>query len=165
MQEDRTFVLEISRQEDLLKMSLFEPKDSASTLKQYSQHRVDFSGVDKLSQEITAILNKANLREAALIKNLQKAGQTLLDHTLSRSVKEKLRLSPTANLMLAIDEELVNIPWEFLYDGDIFLCLKFNLGRLVRTKSSAAGLYRASSHIFRMLILANPTSDLKYAYQ
>ena len=165
MQEDRTFVLEISRQDDLLKMSFFEPKDSSSTLKQYSQHRVDFDGIDKLSQEITAILNKANLREPALIKNLQKAGQALWDHTLSRSIKEKLKLSPTAHLLLTIDEELINIPWEFLYDGDIFLCLKFNLGRLVRTKSVAASQYRASGHVFRMLILANPTSDLKYAYQ
>ena len=165
MQEEKTLVLEISRQEDLLKMSLFEPKDSSSTLKQYSQHRVNFSEIDKIGQEITAVLNKANSKDSVVVKNLQKTGQALWDHILSRPVKERLKLIQSANLVLTIDEELIDIPWELLYDGVSFLCLKFNLGRLVRTKSRAAGVgYRASAHIFKMLILANPTNDLKYAY-
>ena len=165
MQEERTLVLEISRQQDSLKMSLFEPKDSSSTLKQYSQHRVDFSEIDKLTQEITAVLNKANSLDPAVVKNLQKIGLALWDHVLSRLVKERLKPIQSASLLLTIDEELIDIPWELLYDGLSFLCLKFNLGRLVRTKSQAAGVsYRASTHIYRMLILANPTNDLKCAY-
>ena len=166
MQEEKIFVLEIIRQDDLLKMSIFEPKDTHLTLKQYSQHRVEFSEIDKLCQEVTAVLNKANSQDPVLIKSLQKTAQALWDHLLSRAVKEKLKIIHPASLILTVDEELVNIPWELLYDGVNFLCLNFNLGRLVRTKSiSTPAQYRSPAHIFKMLILANPTADLKCAYQ
>ncbi|MCX5695267.1 MAG: CHAT domain-containing protein [Candidatus Omnitrophica bacterium] len=166
MPEEKTLILEISRQVDLLKMSLFEANDSPATLKQYSQHKVDLSQIDRLCAEVTSVLNKVVLQDSALIRSLQKTGQALWDHLLSRSVKERLKSSLSANLALTIDEELINIPWELLYDGDNFLCLKFNLGRLVRTKSQASRVqYRSATHIFKMLILANPTNDLKCAYQ
>ncbi|MDD5027760.1 MAG: CHAT domain-containing protein, partial [Candidatus Omnitrophica bacterium] len=167
MQEEKTFVLEITRQDDLLKMSIFEPKDTHLTLKQYSQHRVEFNEIDRLCQEVTAVLNKAGpLQDPGFIKSLQKTAQALWGHLLSRSVKEKLKVIQPANLVLTIDEELINIPWELLYDGINFLCLNFNLGRLVRTKSSGApAQYRSPAHIFKMLILADPTADLKCAYQ
>ena len=167
MQEEKTFILEITRQDDLLKMSIFEPKDTHLTLKQYSQHRVEFNEIDRLCQEVTAVLNKAgSLQDPGLIKSLQKTTQALWGHLLSRSVKEKLKVIQPANLVLTIDEELINIPWELLYDGVNFLCLNFNLGRLVRTKSfGAPAQYRSPTHIFKMLILANPTADLKCAYQ
>ncbi len=164
--EEKTYVLEITRQVDLLKMSVFEPKDAALTLKQYSQHRIDFREIEKLAQEITTILNNSGFQDLALIKNLQKTGQALWDHILSRSVKERLRPVEGATLVLTIDEELIDIPWELLYDGVNFLCLKFNLGRLVMTKNARASIqYRSHGHAFKMLVLANPTNDLKYAYQ
>lgn len=166
MPEEKTLFLEVIRQLDLFKMSVFEPQEAASTLKQYSQHKVDPSEIENLSQEIAAALNKANFQDPVLLKSLQKSGQALWEHILSRSSKERLRVSQAANLTLVIDEELIDVPWEFLYDGDNFLCLKYNLGRLVRTKSSGARVqYRASTHAFKMLILANPTNDLRCAYQ
>lgn len=165
MQDENALVLEISRQDDYLKMSIFEGKDTHSTLKQYSQHKVNFSEIDLLCQEITAILNKVNSQDPGLIKGLQKAGQALWGHLLSRSVKERLKAVQDISLVLTIDEELINIPWELLFDGLNFLCLNFNLGRLVRTKNrSVSAQYRAPTHIFKMLVLANPTNDLKHAY-
>ncbi len=166
MQDKNTLVLEISRQENLLKMSIFEAQDTASTLKQYSQHRVNSVEIEQLCQETTAILNKADFQDPGLIKGLQKSGQALWDHLLSRPVKERLKAAQNATLILTIDEELVNIPWELLFDGLNFICLNFNLGRIVRTKSQALPAeYRSLGHIFKMLILANPTNDLKRAYQ
>jgi len=114
MQEEKTFVLEITRQDDLLKMSIFEPKDTHLTLKQYSQHRVEFNEIDKLCQEVTAVLNKANSpQDPGLIKSLQKTAQALWDHLLSRAVKEKLKviqpftwcttLPPLKNIRVGMD--------------------------------------------------------------
>ena len=166
MPEEKTLILEIVRQPDALKMSVFEPKDAGSTLKQYSQHRIDYAEIEKLSREITAALNEGGFGDSALVRELQKTGQALWDHLLSRPVKERLKEAGPADLALTIDEELIDIPWELLYDGSNFLALKFNLGRLVRTKSSALSVsYRASAHIFKMLILADPTNDLKCAYR
>src|SRR3989338_1239270 len=98
-------------------------------------------------------------------KNSKKSGELLWENILSRQVKDKLKSSPIENLILSIDEELINIPWEFLYDGSNFLCLNFNLGRSVLTKTIDTPIrYRDFSSIPKMLVLANPTGDLKSAY-
>jgi tetratricopeptide (TPR) repeat protein len=167
IQESNPLVLEILKQDNGLKMSLFEQKDIASTLRQYSLCQVSFQEIEKLSQEIVSILNKANIAsEKDLFKDLARTGQILWSQLLTRSVKEKLKSTKISDLILSIDEELINIPWELLYDGDSFLCLNFNSGRLVRTRSEISPVqYRSFSNvILKMLILANPTADLKSAY-
>ncbi len=149
-------------------MSLFEQKELVSTLRHYSQCPVSFTEINRLCQEVVFLLNKANTKEAVkqdLIKGLTKAGQLLRDHLLTKSVKDRLKNTHILDLILSVDEELIHIPWELLYDGNNFLCLNFNLGRLVRTKEPATSTqYRSFSSTPKMLILANPTEDLKSAY-
>ncbi len=165
MPEDSTLTLEIIREGDILKMSISEHRELHATLRHYSQHKVDFSEIDRLCQEVTALLNKANLKDPSLFRSLEKTTHALWDHLFTRPVKEKLQQSLNSNLLLEIDEELIFIPWELLYDGSNFLVLIFNLGRLVRTKSRTVPPdYRSLGHVFKMLILANPTDDLKSAY-
>ncbi|PIS33867.1 MAG: hypothetical protein COT38_03075 [Candidatus Omnitrophica bacterium CG08_land_8_20_14_0_20_41_16] len=165
MPQEITLTLEIIREGDILKMSISEHKELSATLRHYSQHKVDFREIDRLCQEVTALLNKANLKDPSLFRSLEKTTHALWDHLFTRPVKEKLRQSLNSNLLLEIDEELIFIPWELLYDGTNFLSLEFNLGRLVRTESKAAPLdYRSLGQVSKMLILANPTNDLKAAY-
>jgi len=163
--EEDVLVLDINRQGDLLKMSIYEQKESASTLRNYSQHKVNFIEIYRYVDEITQILNRAVIQDVDSIKSLQKTAQALWEHILAKPVKEKLKTSKSLSLVLTIDEELINIPWEILFDGESFLCLKYSLGRLVKTKSQSVPIqYRSHSHIFKMLILANPTNDLQSAY-
>jgi len=168
MLNSASLVLEVLKQNVTLKMSLFEKNEFASTLRHFSQCQVSFSEINKLCLEIVSILNKTAKLEASdsgLLKNLQKAGQLLWDQLLTRPVKERLKHAGITDLILSVDEELVNIPWELLYDGNNFLCLQFNLGRLIRTKEQVSiPQYRSASGIPKMLILANPTNDLKSAY-
>lgn len=161
-------VLEITRKPDALAMCVFEQGQAASTLRHYNQVRVCFAEIEKLSEEVSVLLGKADKKgnlEFASIQGLEKSGQLLWDHLFTRQVKERLNRSPSCDLILSIDEELVDIPWELLYSKGDFLCLKFNLGRLIRTQDKAEpARYRSMSGIPKMLILANPTSDLKSAY-
>ncbi|MBM3250351.1 MAG: CHAT domain-containing protein [Candidatus Omnitrophica bacterium] len=168
MQEPTPLVLEISKQDKSLKMSLFKREELVSTLRHYSSCHVHLPDLNKLCQEMTSILNKARSRgslDPELIRQLSKTGQLLWDQLLTRQVKEKLRSAPISDLILTIDEELINIPWELLYDGRNFLCLNFNLGRLIRTGGDfSPPQYRSASGSLKMLILANPTNDLRSAY-
>jgi len=168
MQEPSSLVLEILRQDAVLKMSIFEKSELASTLRHYSQCAVSFAEIEKFCQEVIAILNKANKPGAysqELIKGLEKTGQLLWEHLITRPVKEILKTTALSDLILSIDEELIDIPWELLFDGENFLCLNFNLGRVVRTKQQISQpKYRSWTSIPGMLILANPTNDLKSAY-
>jgi len=169
MEEPNALVLEILRQDSVLAMSAFEQKELAQTIRHYSQLPVSFAEINKLCQEVISILNKVSKNSAlhsGYIDSLKKTGQILWDHLLTRSVKDRLKTTIIKDLVLVIDEELINIPWELLYDGCDFLCLKFNLGRLVRTKEliNPPQQYRSLTTTLKMLVLANPTNDLKSAY-
>jgi len=161
-------VLEILKQGETLKMSVFEQMELALTIRHYSQCRVAFTEIEDLCREIISILNKGGQRagyQEDLSKGLIKAGQLLWEHLLTWAVKDKLKAAKTQDLILSIDEELIDIPWELLHDGTNFLCLTFNLGRIIRTKEQVAHpQYRSLSSVLKMLILANPTNDLRAAY-
>jgi len=168
MSENNALVLEVLRQDEALAMSIFEQKEVTSTLRHYGQLSVSFREINALCQEVVSILNKATklgILEADLINSLKKTGQLLWDHLLTRQVKEKIKTASILDLILSLDEELIHIPWELLYTGESFLSLKFNLGRVIRTKAQTSPpQYRSFSRTPKMLILANPTNDLKSAY-
>jgi len=163
-----SWVLEILKQDDGLKMSLYDRVDAASTLRHFSQSRPSFDEIHRICEEVTLLLNKSGkqgLLAHDSFKELLKCGKLLWDMLLTPQVKTKLKSSRIPDLVLSIDEELVDIPWELLYDGGSFLCLNYNLGRLVRTKREMAPVeYRGYSSVLKMLILANPTDDLRGAY-
>jgi len=167
--DNNSLVLEICRENTALKMSIFQQQDISSTIRHYSRLSFSPEEINKLCVEITAILNKADKRgilDAESIVSLKKTGQLLWDHLLTKTVKDKLRSSAETTLSISLDEELISVPWELLYDGNEFLCLKFSLGRLVRTREQISRTqYRDSGSRLKMLILANPTDDLKSAYR
>lgn len=167
-QENNALVLEIFKQGETLKMSLCCQSELALTLRHYSQCLVSFREVESLCREATSILNKVGKKgppDSGSVNSLAKTGKALWDYLLSRQVKERLRSIHDSDLILSIDEELINIPWELLWDGNNFLCLSFNLGRLVRTKKETTAIqYRSCPGALSMLILANPSGDLKSAY-
>ncbi len=166
-QERPSLVLEISRQDSRLEMGIIEAGELASTVRHYSHAQVSFSRVNKLCQEASAILSqpRGKAGESGL-SELRKTGQVLWDELFSRPVKSRLKSIPAADLVLFLDESLMEIPWEILFDGEDFLCLKFSLGRLVKARDDAPGptRYRGRTESLRMLVLANPTNDLKSAY-
>lgn len=169
MSENPGLVLEVLKLNRQLKMSLCLQDELAHTVRQYSQCTFPFAQIHQWCQEITRLLNAVD-KNASInqqeYRNFQKICQLLWDHLLTRTVKEKLKLSSPRDLLLSLDEELISIPWELLFDGDTFLALKFNIGRSVRTQETIGNpKYRDVPHSLRMLILANPTGDLESSYQ
>ncbi len=165
---DGTFILEISKQDNGLLMSICEQKELASTIKHYSSLQVTAAHIRKLCREMASILNKAaqkNIPDYYFIQQLKKNGQLLWDYLFTKEIKQKLASSVNKNFILSIDECLIDIPWELLYDGREFLCLKYNISRVVRTGQQPCPLhYRSSGGVIKMLILANPIGDLKSSY-
>ncbi len=168
MPEASPLILEIFKQPDALRMGLFNYGQIAPTLRHYSQVGVSFAELMQLSAELVIILNRLAKDQPARIqqlKSLQKIGQLFWDHLLSRPVKIRLKEARPCLLVLSLDEELIQIPWELIFDGENFLGLKFSLGRLVRSQGESAALqYRDLKDSLKMLILANPNGDLKSAY-
>lgn len=168
MQTVDTWILEIACQGEHLSMSLYE-KEQVSPLKAISSIPVVFSRIEHLNNELIAVINRASkgrkLDNDSTVEFKKNAG-LFYDFLLSRQVKKQLSSLGSVNLILSLDERLIGIPWEILFDGNDFLCLKFNLGRSIRTQTfSIQPHYRSITANPKMLILANPTGDLKSAYQ
>jgi len=82
----------------------------------------------------------------------------------SEELRRKLSATSSEDMIFNIDDRLVNIPWELLYDGTSFLSLRFNTGRVVSTRQTIAeDNFRPMSLPLKMLILSDPENNLKSA--
>jgi len=166
----RVIRLEVAREKDRLKISVHEHKAGEEiTIRHYEEMPVSMDWIEKRCGEMVETLNRANrkgkLTREVLIK-LREVGQVFYDEFFTASVKGKFKETRAKYLSLNLDDHLVHIPWELLYDGQEFLCQRFNMGRLVRTKQTIlGGRSRALARPLRMLILADPEGDLKAAYK
>lgn len=159
-----TYILEAIIQKETIAICLYA---QGSTIHQYEEIHVVLEEVHSHCIEVIALLNKANdlggFNQGAG-SELKKVGQVLYDQLLTDIIKTKLKKAEIENLLILIDEGLVQIPWELLYDGQNFLCLKFNMGRSVKTRQvSHNAEERKHEFPLKMLILADPKSDLKAA--
>lgn len=101
------------------------------------RHEVPYAPtrIDELSAEMLATLERANRARTlsdANLANLKLAGEELHRMLVPAALGARLR-GTMGSLSLALDEELATIPWELLYDGEQFLCRRFDVGRLLCT--------------------------------
>jgi class 3 adenylate cyclase/CHAT domain-containing protein/Tfp pilus assembly protein PilF len=122
-----------------------------------------------LSQGVVNILAEATsggrVSKDRLIR-LRIAGRSLYDELITPEAKKLLHGTRAESLILIVDDQLVSIPWELIYDGERFFCQKFNMGRMVRTKQTVSNIkVRKVDKPVKMLILADPKNDLPAAHQ
>lgn len=162
-----TLVLDIQHTNDKLRMCIFLRSATETTVRQYSEINVSFPEINKTCQETALLLNKADnhgIIETHRIRDLKQDCSLLFDLLLTKTIKQRLKEAEGVNLVLSLDESIVHIPWEILFDGENFLCLKFNLGRSMRIKDMPyEPSYKQLSAPLNMLILANPQGNLPFA--
>ncbi len=165
-----TFRIEVALEGQHIRICSYEQViGEEDTVHHYEKVPVPIDRIQKRNQELVKILNRANQKgkiSPDIPRKIREIGQTLSDELFTKNVKEKLRETSVDHLILNLDERLVHVPWELLFDGNEFLCQRFNMGRTVRTRQDIlGGKGRVLSKPFDMLILADPLSDLKGAYQ
>lgn len=165
----KVLYLDVSREDNRLKISAHEQiTGEETTIRHYEEMLIFMPKIETRCREMVEALNKANRRGRVtreVLLKLKEIGQVLHDELFPLSVKKKLEKTQAEHLSLRIDDQLVHIPWELLNDGQQFLCQRFNMGRLVKTRQSLLGKKsRKLARPLRMLILADPESNLKNAY-
>ena len=165
----RVTELEITGELERLKLSVHEQiPGEESTVRQYEEISISVEMIQTKCRELVETLNKANRQgrlNPEVLAKLTEIGQVFHDELFSLTAKEKLRKAATEYLTLKTDDQLVHIPWELLHDGQKFLCQRFNMGRLVKTRQATRGARtRLLSQPLNMLILADPMGDLRGAY-
>ena len=162
------FEVDASLEGEHLKISSYERmRGEELTVHHYEDIKISGEEITRLCREITSLLNRANKRGRVakeILKQLQSAGQLLFDAILSEDAKKKLAATKATDLILRLDDNLVQIPWELLYDGKNFFCQRFSMGRIVSTRQQVAeGVARFISKPLKMLIVADPRGDLSHS--
>ena len=169
-QQENTLEIEISRDDASLRIGLIRRTiEDKETLRHYEERPYDAGRIAAKCADLVRILNNANVRSSLAAENfyqLKQAGFFLFEELLSLTAQRELNAGECDNLTLNIDDGLVHIPWELLYDGSDFLCKKFNAGRIVRTRQPLTRLQqRTLAAPLEMLIVCDPGGDLEKAYE
>jgi class 3 adenylate cyclase/CHAT domain-containing protein/cytochrome c-type biogenesis protein CcmH/NrfG len=165
----RVLHVEVAQERDVLRISVHEgARGEAITIRNYEDIDLSMDFIDARCQELVDSLNRFNqkghiTRDAVL--KLREIGQILYDRLFSPAIKEKFESTEAEFLCLNLDESLVHIPWELLNDGRNFLCRRFAMGRMLKTRQSLIGnRTRDLARPLKMLVVADPTGDLNGAY-
>ena len=165
--KDGILTLDFGRDERRLKVAFFEAEET--TLRPYEIHEPDWRQIEESCREILSVLSRSNRNvklNPDVLNGLKKSGHLLFDLLLPSRAKEKLASTAAKILTLRVDDTLVHIPWELLYDGREFLCRRFATGRIASTRQMpTARSIRAPVAPFKVLILADPRGDLQAAYR
>ncbi len=144
-------------------------KGEAGPLQSYVKTKVSMSRLESVSNEIYSLLYSSTYSSGysgnEIIKKLQQAGMDMYNSIFPVQIKKKLAAALSRNLYLTIDDSLLNIPWELIYDGEEFFCLRFNMGRKVYTSHPAMSYKIPDLQRIRMLIIADPKNDLPISYK
>ena len=131
-------IIEASRENGYIKVSVYERGEGGEkTLRPYEHVDVPWEQIEARRREVISLLNRANRRAKVtreILESLKKSGQVLFDLLVPSKAREKLSSTEARNLVLYVDDKLVHVPWELLFDGRQFLCRRFAMGRIVRTR-------------------------------
>ena len=125
------FIIEITKESDKFKICSYESTENEQkTVRHYEKVKVDNEKIEKYIQKIIVLLNlttRSGSIDKTVLNNLKSAGHGLYDEIFTENIKSKLANTLSKDLIISIDDQLVHIPWEMLYDGTSFLCLRFIL--------------------------------------
>ncbi|KPA14322.1 Curli production assembly/transport component CsgG [Candidatus Magnetomorum sp. HK-1] len=162
--------IDMAREGNTVKTTIHENRcGELSSIQHYDTLEVPIKKIDSRCHEMVEMLNTTNrsgrVSKKALTR-LREIGQIFYDELFTQTTKEKLRFSQAKYLQLTVDDQLVQIPWELLYDGNQFLCQRFCMGRSVKTRQSIpTNNNREVENPLKMLLIADPRGDLNGAYQ
>lgn len=168
--ERSLFVLEFTKEADRIKISGYEKADrERKTVRHYDEVKVDTDRIHTYNRDIIKLLNQATPRgrvSTDILEKLKTSGRLLYDEIFSLEIKRKLSETLSQDMIISVDDHLVNIPWELLHDGNSFFCLRFNMGRLVRTRQTVTEAKPREVKLpLKMFILSDPQGNLESAYQ
>jgi class 3 adenylate cyclase/CHAT domain-containing protein/predicted negative regulator of RcsB-dependent stress response len=167
----KLFVLDLSTEGERLKLSAHErwPGEERA-VKHYEYQTVDLAAIQREVVAMLHVLNEAARQggrlPTALWQDIKRRGAALFDNLLTPDIQARLRRSTATDLFLYIDDALVQIPWELLFDGEDFLARRFSMGRIVSTEQAVVeGRERQQGQALTMLIVPDPQGNLPAAAQ
>lgn len=120
--------------------------------------------VRKRSVSIPTISDSGNLGNNYVIKTLEDVGKDLYTQLLqhgehNRRYEKELAHNKVDHITITPDNQMAVIPWELIYDGNDFCCLKYSVGRLLKGTRNIPNT-PTSNRKLRVLLVGDPSGDL-----
>jgi hypothetical protein len=161
---DSTLYLEADRTGECLKIGIYGADD---IIWRYDSQSVPIRDIDICSARIAETLNRQSRNRFdtyASVSGLISKGDYLAKTLLSETARNRLTTATEEFLLLKIDDGLVHIPWELICLDGRFLCMRFSVGRIVKTRQSLAKpICRPRRSPRKMWIVADPKNNLSVA--
>ena len=159
LQRDKSLCLEISRDSEILKIGI---RESDASISSYYEVPVPISEIEAGCQDMIAEINRAGRNgNKHSYREIGHIGQMLYDRLLPYRIKEQLAHTDAEYLLLYLDDQVVHLPWELLNTEHGFLCERFSMGRMTKTRQQfPEPRKRILSYPLKMWIIANPRCDL-----
>ncbi|TRO51924.1 CHAT domain-containing protein [Candidatus Bathyarchaeota archaeon] len=104
--------------------------------------------------------------DSEIFDDMKLLGEQLYTFLIQQYLRADMDLrQPELYLEIGMDDDLMNFPWEMIYDGDNFLCLKQYIGRFVRSKEPQPDLMNPSTTLgsslenLSILLISVPKTD------
>ena len=160
------FELHISRSDNEYFFLLEDPSRRTSLLREKISipHIIRNMIIDKLEKLLTnegltrGTRHPTGLEAQDFARMMTEFGSSIAKYMVPPAVREHLYKAGAGVMILSTDD--VEIPWELLFDGENFLCLKYNLGRKVQTKIAFKEVRRPEKQRLTALFIADPTIEL-----
>jgi len=160
----KTLRLNFSLHGERLRVTVCPNGQQAQVLKQVKEFPYQEGEIRNLVEEIDRCFASADERGRSpkeKLLRMKELGRTLHERVIPDEVASFIAETRPQNLVLQMDACLVYIPWEFLHDGNEFLCLKHNLGRVVSASQQPLARSRyLGRRPRRILLVADPMGDL-----
>lgn len=101
-------------------------------------------------------------------EHLQQLGNYSYRLLIPKKISDYLQVNTNnIHLWLEVDESLIDIPWELMYDKDQFLCMRSAIGRRLLTEENIAASDQRDSRYekLKILMIGNPSEDLDESQQ
>lgn len=163
------FVIEATVSGDTIKVSGYDKTDGEEkAVRRYSEIPYNKEKLKTYTSGVIDLFNKANRRGRVgneILVKLKEYGKLMYDELIPSDIKDQLAKTNESHLLISMDDSLVHLPWELLFDGNEFLCLKFNIGRTVSTKQAVVNVVRSVGVPLKVQIFSDPRGDLQAAYR
>ncbi|MGA1870521.1 MAG: CHAT domain-containing protein [bacterium] len=145
------------------------PKGQEPTARHYITRTFARKETETVCREIVHTLDDMNQSTSLTdedLKQLERIGHQLYNVLFPPEIKTALKFTEARYIIFHLDDHLVHIPWEMIHDGQNFLCLRFNAGRIVKMRQYIPPQpHRRLSDPLRMLVLSDPKGNLESSYR
>ncbi len=165
-EEYGTLVLELTWEGDGLGLVLSTQVEGVQTTLRKHHHPVDRTALQMVCDQVFhALLSAAHRGGTPFtpVDEVRRETRELIDLLLDSDTRSDLFSSQASCLLLRLDEDLTEVPWELLHDGEHFLMERFAIGRQVVTSGLSAkpSQMREPHPRMKVSILGGGERDLK----